>query len=72
MTSPLETLYVLLLTILFLGLLSELAHFGHRPRLPKSTHRGPRPLRPRTPDDGDLRRQASLAPSPTPAQAVVP
>ncbi len=46
-----ESLLVLLLTFLFLGLLVELVHLGHPAAPPKASRRGPRPLRPRTPDD---------------------
>jgi hypothetical protein len=59
-TQALEVLLVLLLTVLFLGLLVEQARFSNHPALPKATRRGPRPLRPRPPDDCHAKRVVTL------------
>ena len=67
-----DSLLVLLLAVLFLGLLVELAHFGDHPIPLKNSRRGPRLLRPRTPDDCALCRTAAAAPAPTAAQAPIP
>lgn len=50
-TSAPETLLVLLLIVLSLGLLVELARFDHPSAALKASRRGPRPLRPRIPND---------------------
>jgi len=48
-TQALETLLVLLLTVLFLGPLLELGYFDEGPALPKASRHGGRLLLPRTP-----------------------
>ncbi len=71
-TQALEVLLVLFLTALFLGRLVELARFNDHPALPKASRGGSRPLRPRTPDDCQLCRDATNAPFTAVARAVVP
>lgn len=70
--SPLDRRLVLLLTLLFLGLWVSPAQSDHRPAPAKHAHRGPRPLRPRTPDDCPKCRDATVAPPATTACSVGP
>jgi transposase-like protein len=67
-----DALLVLFLTVLFFSLLFELSHFDNCSKSPTAPRRGPRPLRPRTPDDCQLCRAAAIAPSPTPVRSVIP
>jgi len=67
-----ETLLILLLTSIFLGLLVELSRFDHRAVSPTAPRRGPRPLRPRTPDDCQHCREAASTPPAVVARSVVP
>jgi len=70
---PFADLRVRLLTTLFLGLLIELAHFGDHPGpLKQASQPGPRPRRPRPPDDCSHGRAAAGTLSATPARVVVP
>lgn len=69
--SPLDALLVLLLTLLFFGLLVELAQFDHPPAPPKAARRGQRPLRPRMPDDCAVCRAGAAASAPTAVQAPI-
>lgn len=66
-----EPLLVLLLIVLFFDRLVELGQFGHHPD-PAAARRGPRPLRPRTPDDCQDCRAAALATPVVVARAGVP
>jgi len=61
-----------LLAVLFLGLLVELSRFGHFAVSSTAPRRGPRPLRPRTPDDCEHCRDAATAPARGAARSVVP
>ena len=70
--SPLDSLLVLLLTLLWLGLWVALVQFDHRPAPLKSAPRGPRSLRPRTPDDCPQCRDAKMAPPAATVRSVVP
>jgi hypothetical protein len=60
-THALDTLLVLLLTVLFFGLLRELGHFDDGPVSPKVSRYGHRLLRPRMPDDCPHCRSATAA-----------
>lgn len=70
--APLDPLLPLLLTLLFLVLLAELIRFDHPPAASKIARRGPRPLRPRTPDDCPHCRDAAAAPPAATTRSVVP
>ncbi len=63
---------VLLLTLLLLSLWVALAKLDDRPAPTKSAHRGPRPLRSRTPDDCPQCRDVMAAPSLANVRSVVP
>jgi IS1 family transposase len=70
-TAP-ETLLVLCLAVVFLGLLVELNRFDHCPVSRAATRRDPQPLRPRTPDNCPHCRQAANTPAPAATPAVIP
>jgi transposase-like protein/IS1 family transposase len=70
--SPLDRLLVVLLTLLSLGLWVTPAQCDHRPAPVKHAHRGPRPLRPRTPDDYPKCRDAKATPLAATTRSVVP
>jgi transposase-like protein/IS1 family transposase len=71
-TSAPETLLLLLLTVLFVGLLVELARVDQPPAPSKASHHRPRPLQPRTADDCPQCRRANYAPAPAVTKAVLP
>jgi IS1 family transposase len=69
----LDSLFFLLLTTLFFGLLVKLTHSGDHPAPVKKAHQhGPRPLRPHTPDDCQHCRDAASASLAVVAHSVVP
>jgi hypothetical protein len=67
-----DSLLVLLLTAVIGGLLVGLTRFGDYPTPPKTRRRGPRLLRPHTPDDCALWRTAATTPAPAAGQALIP
>ncbi len=69
---PLDSLLALLLIALFFGLLVELAPFRDDSAPPKAPRHGPRPLRPRTPDDCPRCGPAAATPAPAVVQALIP
>ena len=70
--SPLDPHLILLLTLLFLGVLVALAQSDPRPAPSKCAHRGPRPLRPRSPDDCPHCRDTKVTSLAAAVRPVVP
>jgi len=70
--ASLNALLLLLLTLLFLVLLAELIRCDHSATASTTARRGPRPLRPPTPDDCLRCRDAAAAPPAATPRSVVP